>query len=84
MTCANLVKNGFLSVGHITFVEFLELVGRVADCYLSEMDEPLEVKINFVLDEWLQLVDRQREEAQYFEEGVFDQSDEEADTKAQN
>lgn len=56
MTCSNLVKNGHMSVAHITFVEFLEMIGRVADCYLSEMDEPLEVKINFVLDQWLMLV----------------------------
>ena len=79
MTCANLVKNGQLSVAHITFVEFLEMIGRVADCYLSEMDEPLEVKINFVLDEWLSLVERQREEVEYYEDGVFEYSDEEAD-----
>ena len=83
MTCPDLVKNSFLSVGHITFIEFLELVGRVADIYFQDLDAPLEVKINFVLDAWLQLVDKQREDSQYFEEGVFDQSDEEADTMAQ-
>ncbi len=56
MTCPDLVKNGFLCVGHITFIEFLELVGRVADSYFSDLDVPLEVKINYVLDAWLQLV----------------------------
>lgn len=57
-------------IDHLSFVEFLELIGRVADCHLYEMDEPLEVKIGYVLDEWLSLVDMEREESKYFEDGM--------------
>lgn len=41
MTCPDLVKNGFIFVGHISFVEFLELIGRVADSYYHDLDVPL-------------------------------------------
>jgi len=80
MTCPDLVKNAYLCVSHITFVEFLELVGRVAFMHLEEMDEPLEVKINFILDEWLSLVGCERLESVYFEEGMFE-ADNDFETK---
>lgn len=47
-------------------MEFMEMIGRVADCYSLEIDVPLHLKINKVLDEWLALVSVQRKEAVYF------------------
>ena len=49
----------------VTFVEFLELVARIADLYFrdSEMEEEfLAVKVGYVLDELLPLVNSTRVE----------------------
>ena len=40
-------------VEHMSWIEFMELIGRVADLWMSEIDTPLPEKINYVLDEWL-------------------------------
>ncbi len=69
------MKQGVLNVNHIQFVEFLELVARVADTYLQDVDFPLHTKINFVLDEWLPIVGHEREEPRYFEDGLPTDSD---------
>lgn len=37
-------------------LEFMELIGRVANCHFSELEIPLPEKINKVLDEWFILV----------------------------
>ena len=58
----------------------MELTARVADLHLQDMDEPLEVKINYVLDEWLPLADYEREEPILFEEGIFEESEDESET----
>jgi len=41
----------------MTLVEFMELIGRVADAHYRELDKPLHEKINYILDEWLALVE---------------------------
>ena len=55
----------------------MELIGRVAWQFFINSDQasmPLEDKVCFVLDEWLTLVGVEREEAQPYEEGVFEES----------
>ena len=51
-TTHDIVKNSYLKCCHIDFIEFLEMIGRVADVAFQS-DEPLYLKINRVLDEWL-------------------------------
>ena len=72
MTLPNIVKNSFLMVDHLTLVEFMELIGRVADIRMYEMDQPLHQKINYVLDAWLPLVQYEREEPKYYESDDYD------------
>lgn len=60
-TTPDIVKNGFLKLCHIEFMEFLEMIARVADIYYVDND-PLFEKINKVLDRWLPLVDKERRE----------------------
>ena len=49
-------------------LEFLEMIGRVADCAFPDEDWPLEQKINKVLDVWLPLVGCERKKPKYFME----------------
>lgn len=58
----DLVKHSMLKISHLDFLEFLELIGRVADCHLGEEDSELYEKINRVLDEWLGIVGESRRE----------------------
>ena len=58
-TCADLHKHSWLKQFHMDFVEFLEMIGRVADLHFSNSDyetQPLVNKISIVLDELLKLV----------------------------
>lgn len=55
-TTADIVKNGFLKLCHIEFIEFLEMVARVADTVYIQNNLQLFEKINKVLDEWLPFV----------------------------
>jgi hypothetical protein len=55
-------------IDHMSFVEFLELVGRVADCFLFELNSSLAQKVSYVLDVWLPLVESEREEPRYYED----------------
>ena len=41
-------------------LEFMELIGRVADIYMHELSKPMYEKINYVLDEWLSLINYER------------------------
>jgi hypothetical protein len=45
---------------HIELLEFMEMIGRVADCNSLDADIPLHVKINKVLDEWFTLINATR------------------------
>ena len=60
----------FLRQYHMDFVEFLEMIGRVAEVHFYESDyesQPLEEKIKIVLDEILKLIDYNVEEPELYE-----------------
>jgi len=72
-TCADIVTQGNFRLNHLDLIEFTELIGRVADRYFHEEELFLHTKIDYVLDEWLRIVDRYRQEPKYFAEvGVED------------
>ena len=83
MTCVDIVKSSKEELFTLDFLEFLELIGRVAHQYFlsSESDQkPLCEKIAYILDEWLAVIGIQREEAQPYEEGGFEDSEEDKDS----
>lgn len=83
-TCQDIARNSKRLIDHISFIEFMELIGRVADVFLNELEEPLSQKINYVLDEWLRLVDEFRQPiVEYLKEKLED-SDSEKDYIAKN
>ena len=65
-TTPDIVKNGYMEMCHIEFLEFLELIGRFANYYLP--NEELHFAINKVLDKWLYIVGFQRFEPNYYED----------------
>jgi len=71
------MKNAYVKCFHIEFLEFLEMVGRVAHCHSIDTEIPLHVKINRVLDEWLSLISVMRKESVYYVEIGSDSDDEE-------
>ena len=42
-----------MNIDHMSLLEFMELIGRVADTHFNDLNKPLYEKINYVLDEWL-------------------------------
>ena len=74
-TCQALVRDSESKCQHMSFLEFNEMVGRVADIWLSESDKDLHEKIIILLDQWLPLVGETRREAQYFESPELLESD---------
>lgn len=41
---------------YIEFIEFLEMIGRVADKFIVDNETPLHLKMNRILDEWLAII----------------------------
>lgn len=74
-TCPDIIKHGSQRYLYIEFIEFLEMIGRVADKFIVDNEIPLHVKINRVLDEWLNLINVQREPSVYFLDGDSDSDD---------
>ena len=79
-TCIDVVKHSAVlnKYNCLEFLEFMELIGRVAHISFmnsEQADLDLYEKMIFVLDEWLELVGEKREEAQPFEEGCYESSD---------
>lgn len=66
-TCINLVKHSTNQVDHISLLEFFELIGRAADSHFVESDKPLAEKIEYLLDEWLFLINEVRLPAEQYE-----------------
>jgi len=67
------------------FLEFMELIARVAHYYFLGVDsdqKPLSEKIAYVLDEFLAVVNMQREEAQPYEEVRLQSEDGDPDAVA--
>ncbi len=80
MTCIDIVKSSKDELFTLEFLEFLELIGRVANQYFlgSESEQkPLCDKIAYILDEWLAVIGFKREDAQPYEEGGLEDSEEE-------
>ena len=55
------------------FIEFLELIGRFADCAYAEEEIPFHAKINLVLDQWFTLIGESRSEPKYYYENTSDE-----------
>ena len=53
MTVKNEMEHGLAAYNHISYVEFLEFIGRMAHIKYEELDEPLYVKIERILDDLL-------------------------------
>ncbi len=66
---------GNQKLNHLDLLEFTEMIARVADRYFSEQETYLHDKINYVLDEWLPLVNEERKEPLYYAEDESDEYD---------
>jgi hypothetical protein len=61
MTSPDIFKNCHVNQEHISFVEFLEMIVRMADLHFYENeDDSTADKLKFILDDMLDLVGKQR------------------------